>query len=387
MALRARRRSRAASLTSLGGDDDLDFLAGPVSEISSDLYGRLNSEKQTSLHVAENTPSLENVTSLEDVYAMFGLKKQDRTTRRDQIKMWETIRENLIGEISRLTHSGKVDNYDKAKRMHKALHDIRRGFEAVHTEEIHRSHSVETTHFDTAKRKLQSHLALGEAHRISVETSKDKNLRDDLAENQAIERENRQFGLRIAPPPKLRWSKRILELQQAEHALSKLHRYDEAKNVRKMLDKLEGPEQRKQLQNFQSHIARGDARLKQGQDDRSKRLHEKLGELKWANLRKAHREAHRQKQRLLNLNLDMGHVHAMERHAKPELVVHPSLLLEKRKHYHHSSAATHGSRLLHDVLRGGDSSTTSSIYVQPLCPHHDFERPLSGTVLLDHPTL
>ena len=48
----------------------------------------------------------------------------------------------------------------------------------------------------------------------------------------------------IAVPGKCRFSKRVLELRRAESGLSRLHRFDEAKNVRRMIDKIEGPERR-----------------------------------------------------------------------------------------------------------------------------------------------
>ena len=180
----------------------------------------------------------------------------------------------------------------------------------------------------------------------------------------------------IAVPSKCRYSKRVLELRRAESGLSRLHRFDEAKNVRRMIDKIEGPEKRAHAKAIEEATRKTLDKMRADQESQSKRLNERLGETKWATTRRGESEAKRERQRVKNLDVDMEQANALDRHRKPELVVHPSALLQKRAHHDVTSSTLNGKRLLDSVL---GKKKDEAVYVAPLCADHVFERPLSGT--------
>ena len=180
----------------------------------------------------------------------------------------------------------------------------------------------------------------------------------------------------IAVPAKCRYSKRVLELRRAESGLSRLHRFDEAKNVRRMIDKIEGPEKRNHAKAIEEATRKTLDKMRADQESQSKRLNERLGETKWAATRRGESEAKRERQRVKNLDVDMEQANALDRHRKPELVVHPSALLQKRAHHDVTSSTLNGKRLLDSVL---GKKKDEAVYVAPLCADHVFERPLSGT--------
>lgn len=290
--------------------------------------------------------------------------------------MWTQIREAMTAEIDELTRSGKVENYDRAKNLHQALKNIRKGFEVLQMEELRRKQNEELNTFEKACKKLQAGLAENEARRLTEQESFEQKRKEDLLDQQAIERENMAHRRAITRPPKQRLSKRILELQKAETGLTKLDRFDEAKNVRRMIDTLVIPESRKARIQAQQRLEQERQHLKTAQEEQSKRLHKRLETAKWRALRRSEREVKRQQQRVKNLRTDMSHANTIDTSKKPEIVFRPSALLQKRAHHAITSSSHNGTRLLDNVL---GKSAKEVIYVAPLCANHQFEHALPDT--------
>lgn len=375
-----RRRSRRSSRCDLLSDSDVAALLQFTSlrELSRKDVDQLHATQTSRAHVSEATLDVTSLSSVDDVYRVFGLHCGDRTHRRDQVKMWELVRNAMTAEIETLTKSGVAENYDKAKRLHEALEKIRAGFHGLQTKAVLQSQADEQANFDKATSKLRAELAERETRRVQAQEAFEKNQKHDLKHQQDIERENVAHERAIARPSKRRHTKRVLELLRAEHGLASLARFDEAKNVRRMIDKLEIPAQRRHKLFEDARRARSETQLNDAQDYQRKRLNERLGEVRWTELRRAQRHAARQKQRIHNLHHDMSLAHARDRQRNPELAPTPSALLQKRQHNHDTSAERIGTRLLDVVLGKQDKQ---AVYVAPLCAQHDFERPLSGTVI------
>jgi len=345
-------------------------------ELAAKTYHTLHEKHTSNINFEDTSSDMGDVRTVEDAFVLFGLSPDDRTSRREQVKMWKHIESAMRKEIRELTGSGRVECYDRAKALNAALETIRAGFAGLQTTEIERTQDAERGRFETARRKLGRRNHDEERGRLRHQSEEFRSLQNDLVSTQVIERENLEHEILIAAAPPCRHSKRVLELRRAESGLSRLHRYDEAKNVRRMLDKIEGPEIKAHERLQQMRTDALHEKLKNDQLSQGKRMHERLGELKWASQRRAQRFADKERQRVKNLDVDMSQANALDRYRKPELVIHPSALLQKRPGHEATSSTRNGRKLLDSIL---GKKKDEAVYVSPLCSDHVFERPLSGT--------
>lgn len=323
-----------------------------------------------------STQDVDQLRTMRDVYAMYGLSPEDRTHRRDQVKMWNKARMLLDAEIASLTANGL---YDEAKRVFADKEQIRSEFQGLQEKAVREEQKKERDAFESASSLLRGRLEREDAVRIERQEKSFETRRERLRCQQKIERENAAYvKASIAVPPKERWSKRVLELRQAEAALVNLNLFDDAKNVRKMLNKTIIPEQQRKKQLNEQRTKQKDQLLHDAHRAQSKRLQEQLSDLKWRARRRSRDLRTTQRQRVKNLDFDMTHANLMAQQAKPELVAKPSHLLLKRKNYDQTSAANIGTRLEDRALGKKEEST---VYVASLCAEHSFDQPLPGTRL------
>ena len=92
------------------------------------------------------------ISGVEDAFVLFGLKPDDRTSRREQIKMWKHIERAITAEIKRLTGSGRVEAYDQAKQLNANLDNVKRGFAGLQTKEIEHNQAQQRQMFEQAKK-------------------------------------------------------------------------------------------------------------------------------------------------------------------------------------------------------------------------------------------
>lgn len=345
-------------------------------ELDEKMFRTLNEKQTSNVNYDQSSSDIESLKTVRDAFTLFGLNPDDRTHRREQVKMWKHIEDSMLAEITTLTSSGRLECYDRAKALNTALENIKNGFKGLQTQEMTRNQEQQKGMFNKASHKLAKQVSASEQRRIKEQELLCEKLQSDLAALQSIERENLSHEMAIQVPGKCRFSKRVLELRRAESGLSRLHRFDEAKNVRRMIDKIEGPERRAHAKALEEQTAATYEKLRLAQESQSKRLHERLGENRWAATRRANADSRRERQRVKNLDLDMTQANALDRHRKPELVVHQSALLQKRAHYDLNSSTLNGKKLLDSVL---GKKKDEAVYVAPLCGDHVFERPLSGT--------
>jgi len=348
-------------------------------ELSGANYRKIHAATTASMHF-DNVEEVSQLRTVRDAYVLFGLNPDDRAPRREQVKMWDHISSAMSGEVAALTSAGRPECYDAAKQVDAALDHMRDEFLNLETADLKRAQAMERNTFSKAAQKLHGQLRDAERGRTLTQESRSEAALEQLREAQRIERDNFDYARAITVPAKQRYSKRVLELRRAETGLSALGRFDEAKNVRAMIDKLEAPERKAHLRRVSDDLAKGSAKLRNEHESQRKRVDERLGEVKWAGRRSAAREFARQAQRLRNLDCDMTHANRLDVAQKPELVVHQSALLQKRRNYHQTTSTKNGQRLLDSVL---GKKKDEAVYVANLCATHDFERPLSGTVAFE----
>ena len=142
---------------------------------------------------------------------LFGLNPDDRTHRREQVKMWKHIEGAMLAEIGELTSSGRLECYDRAKALNGALENIQAEFKGLQTSELGRNQDGQRAAFEKARHKLAKRVAAEENRRVRESERMSEKLQQDLAKLQAIERENLEHEMLIAVPGKCRFSKRVLE--------------------------------------------------------------------------------------------------------------------------------------------------------------------------------
>ena len=140
-----------------------------------------------------------------------------------------------------------------------------------------------------------------------------------------------------------------------------MKQYDDAKNVRRMLDKIEGPARRKYDAMMASRMTCMKPRLKPEQQARQ---HEHIGTIKWSSKRRAEKHASIQRQKCANSDLDMRQANAFDQCKSPELVVHPSARHQRRRGFDATASQLNGRKLL-DSIRG--KKTDEPLYVAPVC--------------------
>ena len=70
-------------------------------------FHTLHERKTSTISFDDVDGDIGDIKSVEDAFVLFGLKPDDRTSRREQIKMWKHIERAITTEIKRLTGSGR----------------------------------------------------------------------------------------------------------------------------------------------------------------------------------------------------------------------------------------------------------------------------------------
>ena len=184
---------------------------------------------------------LPHVKNIGEAFEAFGLRRTDIIPRRDSVVMFYKIEGAFRTFIAHYTDSGKFDEAKEAENRLDLLRfqfaDYQMGMERTR---IQRENSA------LAKVDKQIMAKLAEdnnAHAKSVEDRCTHNL-EDMHASHRIEAENLEHDLRQIKKPHMKYSKRLLELQQAEKYLTRLKQYDDAKNVNRMIMKIQPKEEK-----------------------------------------------------------------------------------------------------------------------------------------------
>ena len=138
-------------------DDRLGTTVFPqgFAETARTHFHTLHERKTSTISFDDVDGDIGDIRSVEDAFVLFGLKPDDRTSRREQIKMWKHIERAITTEIKRLTGSGRVEAYDQAKQLNANLDNVKRGFAGLQTKEIEHNQAQQRAMCDAVSSKLR----------------------------------------------------------------------------------------------------------------------------------------------------------------------------------------------------------------------------------------
>lgn len=228
-----------------------------------------------------------NLRTFEETLERFGFSKDDKINRRDLVQIYRRVEKDMENEIYRLAHTAR---YDEAKEMRGRLTNIRAAFDNLQTNAVKTTHREQSMQFDTANKEL--HGKMKQQHsdiERNVEQSCD-NERSLQQRFHEIQQENLELKISRTARPHMKYSKRMIELFKAEHELIKLNQYDEARKVRRMIDKMMPAEEKKFNDAFDDSIESMRQNLAKTQETDRARLQEQLLRTKWNDIRDRERE-------------------------------------------------------------------------------------------------
>lgn len=272
-------------------------------------------------------------------------------------------------------------HFDQAKELGQRLERLRSEFGGLQEVNEANQQDRETAFFRKAKK-----MADPMRHKIHTEEENEvekQNLREisSIRERFRIQKENQTLELSRIEKPRMKYSRRRMELKNAEVRLCNLKQYDEAKNVRRMLREIDKVEEAEFNKVFDDKIALKEAKLESKQRADFGRLEEKLSAHRWKDYRRREYEQKVAAQNFTNKERDMKHEHMVNGMIRPELTVKPSALMTKRNHFKHTSAYYRGRQLL-DKCKGKKNG--DAVFIESLCGTHEFGgKKLSGTLSLE----
>lgn len=319
---------------------------------------------------------LASLCTLKEALERFGFKEHDVIGRRDAVSMFRKIENAFRAEIAHLTASRR---YDEAKHAEDRLTFLREAFCEHQMAQERRVMDRQQALFRKGRKAVTAKTALRHAeHKAKLDAELSWRERD-LKASHEVAMQNLHLDNENFQEPRFKASKYLLELIQAESSLVRLRQYDDAKNVRRMMDRIEPGERKAWREQHEAAIKARIDTLEKRQSEEWKNNAERVSADRWRGIRHRERDAYRESLRVSHHDADMAHTHTMVMHRKPELSVKPSANWENRLAHALTSAHFRGEQLL-DQTNG--KKQNQSIFVQPLCEIHDFEVPLSGTTRL-----
>lgn len=310
--------------------------------------------------------SLHTVRDLEDALHRNGLTKDDRIDRRDQVLLFRRIEREMLAEISRAAKAGE---YDGATDCEKRLSQLRKEFDWLLTQPEARSRTLQQETFGGASAKM--HERLLDDRFVAEETlnARISHLRQDQLKSFEIERENLELQLSRLVKPPMAYSKRLADLIRAEAGLIRLAQFEDARNVRRMIEKIEPKERKVHDNNWQALLDRKRRDLAKKHEDDQQRLDERIKSMQMTCVREQDLQDSIFGQRLRNHAKDMTHTHLVEARRLPEMTVVPSAAQTKRPGYNMSSSSRRGQQML-DNVRGKQEG--DEVFVSSLVDIHAF---------------
>lgn len=319
---------------------------------------------------------LASLRTLKEALARFGYREDDVIGRRDAVSMFRKIESAFRAEIAHLTACRR---YDEAKHAEDRLTALHEAFCDHQMGQERRVMDRQQSLFRKAKKAVHDRTTARHAeHREELEAECTFRERD-LQASHAAQTENLHLDIENFHEPRFKASKYLLELTQAELSLVRLRQYDDAKNVRRMMDRIEPGERAAWRDQHQAAIKHKLDSLDKKQKEELKNTHERVSADRWRGIRHRQRDARREAMRVGHHDRDMAHTHTLVLHRKPELSVKPSANWKTRRAHTQTSSHFRGEQLL-DFTNGKQQD--QSIFVQPLCDIHDFDQPASGTTRL-----
>jgi len=181
---------------------------------------------------------LEQARDLDDTLSRFGYASDDRIERRELVVIYDKVARAMEEDIYRRAHSS---DYDGAKDARNRLNKLRAEFGSLQTSGVRKKKEDQCIEFDKSKNELMQ--ALKQRHE-KEEADLIANCRKQLEDQkyfQKIKTQNLEMELeelQAEHRPRMKASKRLIELLKSEAGLIRLHQYEEARKVRTMIDKI-----------------------------------------------------------------------------------------------------------------------------------------------------
>jgi len=326
-----------------------------------------------------DTSGITKVSKLSELLAIFGYSADDRIERREICVMYETVKKAMEDEIYNLAHSA---GYSAAKDMRARLTQLRSEFDGLQVQGVKTSQQDQAIKFEEATKTIKEQMHERNANMEKMSESRLESVRQDQLSAHEIQRANLEIELQRIPRPRMKYSKRCIELMKAEHELIRLAQYDDAKKVNAMLKRIKPQEEKLFYQKFDEMLEERREHLRKIQSIDLIRLDEKLKGLKWNDVRHREKELNIGQQRLKNHSKDMAHTHALERMLRPEMSIKPSALWQKRKNFNSTSASLRGQQLFEAAKGFTKGDDDGAVYCDTLTDKHSFHMPLLDTLQL-----
>lgn len=339
-------------------------------------------EVDVSTILKQPASELTNVKNLDSTLEKFGYRKDDRIDRRDVVKMYTSVENQMEKEIKSFARTGQ---YSNAKEMRGRLDNLRKEFDNLQTSAVNRMKEDQFVAFEKGSKDLKVALVgTLKCEKMKLDEGIDQ-MMDNLENTHQIQVENLEKELRRIPRPAMKYSRRLIELFKAEEGLIKLDDFEEARKVRVVIDRMLPKEERRFYKAFDDKLALRLQQLKDNQSDERARLMEKTKGMQWTEARRREKELKILDQKVLNNSKDMGHAYHLVERLKPEMSIAPSALWQKRENYDTTHSTMRGSQMLNKVRSGGESTAASSnkgVYAASLVERHNFLAPLNGTMTI-----
>lgn len=325
----------------------------------------------------QKASELASVQNLEETLSRFGYAKDDRIERREMVLMFGAVEKDMEKEIARLASEAC---FDEAKDTRERLTRIRDEFCNLQTSATGNLLRDQSALFEKSSHLMQRNLKSRHVEDVSTLTQTLDSARSAESFLHEIQRENLEKQIERIPRPRVKYSKRMIELFKAESGLIKLCQYEEAKKVRHMIDKILPAEEARFYANFDAKINKMRTKLLKTQQDSCARQEESLKAVQWKDKRRRELEKSIMTQRLKNHSKDMKHSHLAESRIIPEMSVKPSALSQKRPGYK-ATGATHRGQQLMDFVKG--KHVGEQVHADTLVDKHNFDIPLLDTLTIE----
>ena len=160
----------------------------------------------------------------------------------------------------------------------------------LQTKEMERTQTTQNSHFRRAHKYLTNSIAEKHRKQHDAINSLVNDKVCDLEQLHEIEDENLALELQLTKKPRMKYSRRLLELQKAESSLIKLSRFDEAKNVRRMIDKIQPREIELFDKEFSDRLDARRRKLAKLHESDTKRNDELVSAIRWKNIQDCDKE-------------------------------------------------------------------------------------------------
>jgi len=318
---------------------------------------------------------LSQVANLSEAFKQFDLNGDDHIGVREQVTMYHQLKAGMQTSLSELARKGF---YDQAAELRDRMKSIKREFEGrqVHTEESRQE--KERRNFQTASKKIHTTKISqwGESgRRLHQECCATD---DAMTHSHNIQTRQLEEEMAHLPDKMIKFSRTLLEMKDSETHLAGLGKFEEAKSLKRRVDKLEAAERDQHERNIEAGKNRRRALLQKNQADDRKKREQMDKKFEWAHTRAMEHDMKITNWRMSNNMHDMKHAHKVDSNKPPTFTTN-QLLTKQRTQFLATGSTLRGSQLLASVATGRQA-------VAGLCGMHaiddDDNSRLSGTMTL-----